>query len=259
MQHSARYVIMFAAAVCAFCSVFVAGSAVLLKDRQEANKALDIQKKVLVVAGLMDEGESLAADEVRRRFGKNISPSIIDLATGKPVEGVDSATFDQKQAAADPATSRLAPPNAAKVTRIPNNAQVYQVIEEGVLRAVILPIEGKGLWSTLYGFLALDPDGRTINGITFYQHGETPGLGGEVDNPRWKALWKGRMAFDENWRPAIAVKKGSAGSPEKDPYHVDGLSGATLTSRGVTNLLAFWLGENGFAPYLTQLRSERGT
>ena len=259
MQHSARYVVMFAAAVCVFCSVFVAGSAVLLKDRQEANKALDIQKKVLVVAGLMGERESLPADEVRRRFGKSIRPSIVDLATGNPVEGVDTATFDQKKASADPATSRLAPPNAAKVTRIPNNAQIFKVIEDGVLRSIILPIEGKGLWSTLYGFLALDPDGRTISGITFYQHGETPGLGGEVDNPRWKALWKGRLAFDENWQPAIAVKKGSAGSPEQDPYHVDGLSGATLTSRGVTHLLAFWLGEDGFAPYLAQLRSERGT
>jgi Na+-transporting NADH:ubiquinone oxidoreductase subunit C len=259
MQHSARYVIMFAAAVCVVCSIFVAGSAVLLKDRQEANKALDIQKKVLVVAGLMEEGESLATEEIRRRFDKSIQPKVVDLATGNSAEGVDTATFDQKKASADPATSRVAPPNAAKVRRIPNNAQVFEVVEDGTLRSVILPIEGKGLWSTLYGFLALDPDGRTINGITFYQHGETPGLGGEVDNPRWKALWKGRLAFDENWRPAIAVKKGSAGPVDQDPYHVDGLSGATLTSRGVTNLLAFWLGENGFAPYLTQLRSERGT
>jgi len=258
MQHSARYVIMFAAAVCVFCSIFVASSAVLLKDRQEANKALDIQKKVLVVAGLMGESESLPAEEIRRRFDKNIRPKIIDLATGDPAEGVDAATFDQRKAAADPATSRPAPPNAAKVVRIPNNAQIFEVIEDGALHSVILPIEGKGLWSTLYGFLALEPDGRTISGITFYQHGETPGLGGEVDNPRWKALWKGRLAFDENWRPAIAVKKGSAGPPKKDPYHVDGLSGATLTSRGVTNLLAFWLGDDGFAPYLAQLRSERG-
>jgi Na+-transporting NADH:ubiquinone oxidoreductase subunit C len=259
MQHSARYVVMFAAAVCGFCSIFVASSAVLLKERQEANKALDVQKKVLAVAGLMDEKERLSADEVRRRFEKNVKPKIIDLATGNPVEGIDSASFDQRKVTADPKTSRPAPPNAAKVTRIPKNAQIFEVVEDGVLRSVILPIEGKGLWSTLYGFLALDPDGRTINGITFYQHGETPGLGGEVDNPRWKALWKGRLAFDENWQPAIAVRKGSAGSPEQDPYNVDGLSGATLTSRGVTNLLAFWLGDDGFAHYLEQLRGIRGT
>jgi Na+-transporting NADH:ubiquinone oxidoreductase subunit C len=259
MQHSARYVIMFAAAVCVVCSIFVAGSAVLLKDRQEANKALDVQKKVLVVAGLMGERESLPADEIRRRFDKSVVAKVIDVATGIPVEGVDAASFDQKKAAADPATSRPAPPNAAKVVRIPNQAQIFEVVQDGELEAVILPIEGKGLWSTLYGFLALEPDTRTISGITFYQHGETPGLGGEVDNPRWKALWKGRQAYDDRWQPAIAVVKGSAGPPGDDPHHVDGLSGATITSRGVTNLLAFWLGDDGFAPYLEQLRSQKGT
>ena len=207
----------------------------------------------------MDENERLADEEVRRRFDKNIEPHIIDLETGTPVEGIDAATFDQKAASADPATSRLAPPNPAKVVRIPNNARIFEVVEDGVLSSIILPIEGKGLWSTLYGYLALDPDGRTIHGITFYQHGETPGLGGEVDNPRWTALCKGRLAFDEKWQPAIAVAKGSVGPPDKDPYRVDGLSGATLTSRGVTNLLAFWLGEDGFAPYLERLRNERGT
>jgi len=259
MQHSARYVILFAAAVCVFCSIFVASSAVLLKDRQEANRALDVQKKVLAVAGLMDENESLEAEEVRRRFEKSVNAKIVDLATGSPVDGVDPSTFDQQAAAADPSTSRPAPPNKAKVVRLPNHAQIFEVVEDGVLRSIILPIEGKGLWSTLYGYLALDPDGRTINGITFYQHGETPGLGGEVDNPRWKALWKGRLAFDDDWQPAIAVIKGSAGTPDADPYHVDGLSGATITSRGVTNLLAFWLGDAGFAPYLEQLRNQKGT
>ncbi|MBW2664732.1 MAG: Na(+)-translocating NADH-quinone reductase subunit C [Deltaproteobacteria bacterium] len=259
MQHSARYVITFAAAICAFCSIFVASSAVLLKDRQEANRALDIQKKVLIVADLMDEKESLPAEEIRRRFEKNITPKIIDVATGSPVDGVDPATFDQRDAAADPKTSRPAPPNAAKVVRIPNHAQIFEVIEDGALSAVILPIEGKGLWSTLYGYLALAPDVRTINGITFYEHGETAGLGGEVDNPRWKALWKGRQAFDDQWQPAISLVKGSAGPPDQDPHHVDGLSGATITSRGVTNLLAFWLGDDGFAPYLEQLRNQKGT
>jgi Na+-transporting NADH:ubiquinone oxidoreductase subunit C len=258
MQHSARYVILFAAAICVFCSIFVASSAVLLKDRQEANKALDVQKKVLVVAGLMTEGEKLDPAEIRRRYDKSIKPMVVDLRTGNVVDGVDPASFDQRQAAADPDTSHVAPPNKAKVARVPDRALVFEVVEDGTLRSIILPIEGKGLWSTLYGFLALAPDGRTINGITFYEHGETPGLGGEVDNPRWKALWKGRKAFDEDWKPAIVVAKGQAGSVEADPYRVDGLSGATITSRGVTNLLAFWLGDDGFAPYLAQKRSQKG-
>ena len=107
------------------------------------------------------------------------------------------------------------------------------------------------LWSTLYGFLALDARTFEIQGITFYQHGETPGLGGEIDNPKWKALWPGKRAFDENMNPVIEVVKGQASADNE----VDGLSGATMTSRGVTNLLRFWLGENGYGPYLKWFRT----
>jgi Na+-transporting NADH:ubiquinone oxidoreductase subunit C len=120
---------------------------------------------------------------------------------------------------------------------------------------LVLPIQGLGLWSTLYGFLAIDADGNTIRGITYYQHAETPGLGGEVDNPRWKSLWPGRKIYDDG-EPAIQVIKGAAGPPAQDPYRVDGLSGATLTSNGVTFMLEFWLGPNGFGPYLDRLREE---
>jgi Na+-transporting NADH:ubiquinone oxidoreductase subunit C len=120
---------------------------------------------------------------------------------------------------------------------------------------LVLPVEGKGLWSTLYGFLALDADLNTIRGLTFYQHGETPGLGGEVDNRTWKALWPGRKAYKDDV-PVIAVVRGRAGPPSEDPYKVDGLSGATITSRGVTHLVQFWLGENGFEPYIDRLRKE---
>jgi len=258
VQYSARYVVLFAAAVCAVCSVFVASSAVLLKERQDANKALDLQKKVLVVASLMTAKEKIADEEIRRRFEKHIRPEIVELSSGTVVTSPDDDAFDQRKAASDPETSSLAPPNRAKVLRVPHKARIFRVETDGEITGIILPIEGKGLWSTLYGFLALNPDGRTIDGITFYEHGETPGLGGEVDNPRWKSLWKGRMAFDEKWRPAIAVVKGRAGTPEDDPYSVDGLSGATITSRGVSNLLAFWLGESGFGPYLANYRSEKG-
>jgi len=258
MQFSSRYIVLFAAAVCGVCSIFVASSAVLLKERQELNKALDVQKKVLGVAGLMDTGERLAREEVQRRYQKHVRPVLVELMTGNAIEGVDPASFDQRTAASDPETSRAAPSNLAKVLRIPNNAVVYQVFDDDQLRSIILPVEGKGLWSTLYGFLALEPDARTIEGITFYEHGETPGLGGEVDNPRWKARWRGRKAFDDDWNAAITVKKGAAGTPKEDPYRVDGLSGATITSRGVSHLLAFWLGDDGFGPYLGRYRSERG-
>jgi Na+-transporting NADH:ubiquinone oxidoreductase subunit C len=170
---------------------------------------------------------------------------------------VDPATYDQRKACKDPTASRAAPANNAGVTRLPKLALVYQRVEGGQVQSLILPIEGKGLWSTLYGYLALATDTTTIEGITFYEHGETPGLGGEIDNPSWKSVWIGRQAFDENWQPAIEVIKGFAGPVAEDPFRVDGLSGATLTARGVSNLVRFWLGEDGFEPYLAALRAER--
>jgi Na+-transporting NADH:ubiquinone oxidoreductase subunit C len=173
VQYSARYVVLFAVAVCAVCSVFVASSAVLLKERQEANKALDLQEKVLVVAGLMTLDEDIEDEEIRRRFEKHIQAQIVNLATGNLAEDVDAVTFDQREAASDENRSSLAPPNRAKVHRVPDHARIFQVMTDGKLTGIILPIEGKGLWSTLYGFLALNPDGRTIDGITFYEHGET--------------------------------------------------------------------------------------
>ena len=258
MQHSTGYIIRFATGVCLVCALFVAFSAVGLRERQEANIRLDRQKKVLAVAGLMEDGQSLQAEEVAAIFAKSIQAKVVLLETGKVDSEIDAANFDQKAAMADPLTSKPAPDNRAKVRRIPNHALVYDVVTNGELTSIIIPIEGKGLWSTLYGYIALAPDSNTIVGITFYEHGETPGLGGEIDNPRWKARWSGRIAFNSRWQPVIGVNKGMAGPPETDPHRVDGLSGATITSRGVTALVRFWLGDDGFGPYLANYRAEAG-
>lgn len=258
MQRSPLYTILFATAVCIVCAIVVSSSAVSLKSRQETNAALEKQRNVLLAAGLMTFDEKLDAAEVEQRF-ERIEMQVIDLARGEINPDIDPVVFDQARAAKDPSTSSVAPDNRANVKRLPNNALVYKILSEnGEVDGVVLPIEGYGLWSTLYGFIALEDDFDTVLGITFYQHGETPGLGGEVDNPRWKARWVGRKTFDENGVPIIEVIKGFAGPPEKDPYEIDGLSGATLTSRGVTNLVHFWLGDEGFGPYLRNLkRSEQ--
>ncbi len=257
MQHNTSYTLIFAVAVCGFCSIFVSGAAVALKERQVANALLDKQKKVLGVTGLLKAGETPTAEEVAQIFSTSIRPKLIDLKTGNYVDG-DANTFDQMKASKDPEQSVVAPANLAKIPRLPNKALVYQVVDGDAIKMVVLPVEGKGLWSTLYGFLALDKDVNTIKGLTFYQHAETPGLGGEVDNPKWKALWPGRKAFDEAGKPKIEVIKGQAGPVAEDPYRVDGLSGSTITARGVSHLVQFWLGNDGFGPYLKQFK-ERGT
>ncbi|MDC0720157.1 Na(+)-translocating NADH-quinone reductase subunit C [Nannocystis bainbridge] len=259
MAHSTGYTIGFAALVCVVCGVGIASAAVALADRQAENKKLDQQKQVLAVAGLMQEGETLKPDEVKKRFADNIKPEVVDLKGGVAAQGVDPAGFDQRKAQKDPAQSREAPPNNAKVLRLPNNALVYKVLKDGKVDTLIFPIEGYGLWSTLYGFIALDAkDTNTVKGITFYQHGETPGLGGEVDNPKWKALWPGRKVYGDKGEPQIAVVKGQAGPAASDAYRVDGLSGATITSNGVTSLVRFWFGPDGFGPYIQHSKAAGG-
>ena len=131
------------------------------------------------------------------------------------------------------------------------------VKEEGEIQKIILPLYGKGLWSTMYGFMAIDKDLKTIKGFTYYEHGETPGLGGEVDNPNWKNIWKGKKAFDDDWNIKIEVIKGRVDpSSENAIYQVDGLSGSTLTTRGIDQSIKFWLGEGGYGPFFERLREE---
>jgi Na+-transporting NADH:ubiquinone oxidoreductase subunit C len=110
------------------------------------------------------------------------------------------------------------------------------------------------MWGTLYGFLAIDRDTTTISGLTYYDQKETPGLGGEAGSPRWQALWRGRKAYDDNWEPKIVVIKGPAGPAAQDPHRVDGLSGATITSNGITRMMQFWLGAEGYGPFLKKFR-----
>jgi len=257
-RDSTGYTIGFAVVVCVVCGIGVAGAAVALSERQAENKVLDQQKQVLYVAGLLQPDQPTKPEEVTALFEKNIRPEVINLKTGEPAKGVEAPTFDQRRAQKDPATSTVPPDNAAKVFRLPNNALVYHVLKDGKTDMLIVPIQGYGLWSVLYGYLAIDSDGNTVKGITFYQHAETPGLGGEVDNPKWKALWPGRKIYNDKGQPALAVIKGQAGPAATDPYRIDGLSGATITSNGVTNTIKFWFGKDGFGPYLDQFRKSQG-
>jgi len=254
------YTVIFALITCVICSAIICIAAVSLKTRIADNRLLDKQKKVLVVTGLMEEGEAITPDEVTNRFESNIVARVIDLDTGEyvPEDEIDPNVFDQQSELSDPTLSREAPANPAQVSRLPKHAQVYHVLDGETVAKIVLPVEGKGLWSTLYGFLVLENDTNTIGGITFYKHGETPGLGGEVDNPKWKAKWEGRKAYDDSGAPAISVVKGYVGPAEEDPYKVDALSGATITSNGVSFLMTLWLGEDGFGPYLEKFRAEHG-
>ena len=242
--------ITVALVLCLVCSLVVAGAAVLLKDKQQANKLVDKQSNILAAAGLLDPTKNVA-----EQF-KQVKTRVVDLDNGVFTDQFDTATFDQLRLTKDASQSiDLGENDLAKIIRRENYAVVYLIEKEGQLDKVILPVRGKGLWSTMHGFLALESDLNTIVGMGFYQHGETPGLGGEVDNPKWKSMWPGKLAYAGD-DVKIQLVKGSVNPQSPTITHeVDGLAGATLTSRGVTNLVQFWLGDMGFQKFLTNLRA----
>ena len=255
---STRYTVLFATAVSVVCALLVATAAVGLRERQEVNAQLYKQKNVLLAAGLIKPGEPVSRDEVLAIFDKRIRVRAVELKTGElvPEDQFDAKAYDQRKARNDPAQSRAAPLNDAQVARLPLRGLVYEVLgADGKVEQLVLPIEGMGMWGTVYGFLSMHRDGNTVRGLTFYEQKETPGLGGEISNPQWQALWVGRKAFDANWAPQLAVIKGPAGPPDKAPHHVDGLSGATITSNGITRLVRFWLSADGYGPYLKSLKA----
>ena len=247
--------------LCMVCSIIVASSVILLKPIQEKNKALNLKANILAAAGLLVDA---ATEEQIETAFLTIKPRIVDLDTGEYVDpglvGEKNALdYDQRRASKDPALSNAIPKNMdiASIKRRVKYSRVYLVEENNKTKTIILPVSGYGLWSTLHGFLALESDANTVVGIGFYEHAETPGLGGEVDNPRWKAIWPGKKVFnlEESIVPQLQLIKGSVDKSRPDAiYKVDGLSGATLTSRGVTQLVQYWTGKQGFQSYLNRLR-----
>ncbi|MBF4283002.1 Na(+)-translocating NADH-quinone reductase subunit C [Vibrio anguillarum] len=229
------------------CSIIVSTAAVGLRDKQKVNAVLDKQSKIVEVAGINESGS------VPELFAKYIEPRLIDFKTGNFVDG-DATAYDQRKASKDPAQSikLTAEQDKAKIIRRANTGVVYLVKSGDEISKVIVPVHGNGLWSMMYAFVAVETDGNTVSGITYYEQGETPGLGGEVENPSWRAQFVGKKLFDDNHQPAIKVVKGGALAGSE--HGVDGLSGATLTSNGVQHTFDFWLGDMGFGPFLAKVR-----
>lgn len=245
--------------ICFVCAVLVSTSVVMLKPKQEMNKRLEKIKHVIGVAELADSQMNI--EEI---FSKKIIPVLIDLDTGlelsenKYTDDINPGNFDLKKIIKNSDLTEKIPrkKDIAGLIRIPKYILIYRIKKGDQFSQLIFPIYGKGLWSTLYGFLSLDfIDLNTIRGITFYEHGETPGLGGEVDNPRWQKNWEGKKIYGKNGLVSLRVVKKKA--DRSSFFEIDGLSGATITSRGVENIIKFWFGENGYGKYLKKLREKR--
>ncbi|MCE0732258.1 Na(+)-translocating NADH-quinone reductase subunit C [Halomonas sp. G15] len=249
-NNSIKKILTVAFALCIVCSVIVSTAAVALRSKQQFNQELDRKTNILNVADLYESGM-----DVNETFESSITPRVVNLETGEYSEEHDPATYNAFEARRDPAASRTlsGEQDPAGLTRVETYSTVYLVGDPDDPEQIILPIRGQGLWGLMRGFLAVEGDGNTIVGITYYEHAETPGLGGEVNNPRWQAQWAGKEIFggEDTLAPAIHLTKGGASGENE----VDALSGATLTSNGVTNMLQFWLSPEGFGDYLAKFRT----
>ena len=249
-KDSVSRTIIVALVLCVVCSVIVSAAAVILRDKQKANVINEKKMNILAAAGI-----EVVNGDVATAFA-TITPKLVDMRTGQFSTDEDVATYDMRKAARDPSQARALTPDEdiASIRKQSLYSTVYLVEGEQGIERIILPIHGYGLWSTLYGFIAIESDFNTVAGLGFYEHAETPGLGGEVDNPRWKSVWPGKQVYAQgSYTPEIGLIKGKA--KKVNVHDIDGLAGATLTSNGVTNLVKFWLGKNGFAPFLAKLKA----
>ncbi|MCB1664319.1 MAG: Na(+)-translocating NADH-quinone reductase subunit C [Pseudomonadales bacterium] len=256
-KDSVSFTVKIALLLCVVCSIFISSAAVILKPFQEANKTLDRNKNILAAAGMFNPDVN-SDSEVDGLFAQ-FTPRIVDLNSGEFLSdaqmadlGINPVSYDQRAAINDPQLSDAIPgeEDIASLKRRVRYATVYLVEgSNGEIEDIVLPVSGYGLWGTMYGYLALEGDGNTVKGIGFYEQKETPGLGGEVTNPRWKGLWPGKEVYDDNGNVALSVIKGVG----QGVHQVDGLAGASLTSRGVDNLIEYWMGPKGFGPFLKNL------
>jgi len=242
-------VLLVATLVCVVCALLVSTAVVVLRPVQDRNALLQRQRDILGVAGLYRPGPSLES-----QF-EQVEAHLVDLPTGEYLEGADAVRFDIPKRSRDPKSSVPVPDeqDIAKIHRRPEAMPVFLVRGDAGLETVILPVHGYGLWSTMYAYVALDGRGERVKGVTFYSHAETPGLGAEIENSRWRSSWIGKRLVDDEGVVRFDIAKGGP-APDAADYHVDALSGATLTSNGVENMIHYWLGEQGYGPFLARLR-----
>lgn len=243
--------LIFVFIICLVCAALVSISAVSLKPLQKTNKLLDQQTKILEAAGLLAQ----AGKDINGTYAKYIDAKFIDLDSGAYVDG-DVELFDERSDARNVEISKSKEQfnDIAGINRRANKAIIYFVKnEQGNVNSVVLPIIGSGLWDLMYGFIGLESDLNTVKSVVYSDLKETPGLGAEVLNPKWKALWAGKKMYDAQNKIAIKIVKG--GADKGDIHGVDALSGATLTSRGVERTIHFWLGDDGYGPFITKNRN----
>jgi len=267
-------VIILALVLCVVCSLVVSTAAVGLRSLQDANVLLDKRANILSVAGF----EDVASADINDIFGKRFTVELIDMDTGMPAakEAMEAMKAAGKEYADEEETIAKYDQIWASKSKKPSVSDQLEKADDKTLikyrekfshvyvlksedgssvEKYVFPVRGYGLWSMMKGYLAVEPDLQKIAGLTFYEHGETPGLGGEIKSERFKSQWPGKQIYGEDGTVCVQVLK----SAPKDPYCIDALSGATITSTGVSYMMQYWMGPNGFGPYIEKRKGKAET
>lgn len=227
MQHSKPYSIGFILIITALFGLLLALAASALRERQQFNEEVNVKRNILMAVGVLDRDREMELEEIDAMYQESVQSFAVD-PEGTIVEGVSGESLDLEVVLQDPDTSQHRYP-------------VFVATDAGGSTVYAIPVFGKGLWSTLYGYLALEADLETVRGMTFYAHGETPGLGAEIEQAWFQDNFVGKKIYDAGALRTIQVVKGTVENRIQDPgerdYFVDGISGATITGRGVSNLL----------------------
>ena len=249
-KDSALNIAFIGIGLCLLCSAIISLIAIQLRSVQNENVVKDMQKKIVSSAGLQLEYGSV------ENAMMNIKTIVVDLDQGKIVD-INPNSYELSNELREEGKYKFlsAENDIASIKKREKFSKVYIEYKDDKINTLILPVRGYGLWGILYGYLAIKSDFNTVAGLEFYEHKETPGLGAEIDNPKWKALWKGKKIYQENGEVSLKVIKGNVlASSDNINYEVDGLSGATLTCNGVTNLIAYWMGSDGFLNFINNIR-----
>ena len=256
-KQSALGILKFATIVCLFCSLFVSTAAVSLRSFQKQNAENEKKVNILRAAGLAGAEERLSTQQINEKFAQ-IIPLVIDLKTGEPARDKNPLTYNMYNAAQSDNEGHALTDDPAGIKRIAKEGLAYVVADGDQISRLVLPIQGYGLWSTMYGFTALSFKDQqpTLTGITFYKHAETPGLGARITEPEWQEKWADIVPYDDNGNPHIDLVKVRNHEAKNQ---VDAIAGATLTSNGVEHMMNFWLGEQGYKPLVDHIRNDEIT
>ena len=256
MNRDAIRSVAILASVALVCSILVSVSTTTLRPIKERNEALQRYRNVVSLTGLVEPG---ADDDTIIEVAAQLDARVVDLQSGEFAADLEPDAIDSRTATNDPDRSTEIPADAdlARLGRRANHEVVHLVWQDEGLSRIILPISGQGMWSTLYGFIALEGDLNTIAAVSFYEQSETAGLGDQIEDPAWQAQWAERKMYSDTGDVQFEVAGGAVSpSSESAAYQVDGLTGATVTGSGVTNLVRFWFGPQGYGPLLAKIAEE---